>query len=106
LQLAIPIVFILDSLLIGSLRFVLDKVVAAAEAELQDDSALRGQLLEAQMRLDLGEISDEEFIAIERDVLARLRELKGSQQGALTMASSDVRITGIEATVAEELEER
>jgi hypothetical protein len=106
LQLAIPIVFILDSLLIGSLRFVLDKVVAAAEAELQDDSALRGQLLEAQMRLDLGEISDEEFIAIERDVLARLRELKGSQQGALTMASSDVRIAGIEATVAEELEER
>jgi len=30
--------FILDSLLIGSLRFVLDKVVQAAEAEAQDDS--------------------------------------------------------------------
>ncbi len=42
--------FILDSLLIGSLRFVLDKVVQAAEAEMQDDSALREQLLEAQMR--------------------------------------------------------
>ena len=63
--------FILDSLLIGSLRFVLDKVVAAAEAEAQDDSALREQLLEAQMRLELGEITDEEFAAIERDVLAR-----------------------------------
>ena len=46
--------FILDSLLIGSLRFVLDKVIAAAEAELQDDTALRDQLLEAQMRLELG----------------------------------------------------
>ena len=33
--------FILDSLLIGSLRFVLDKIVAAAEAESTDDSALR-----------------------------------------------------------------
>jgi len=36
--------FILDSLLIGSLRFVLDKIVAAAEAESQDDSALRERL--------------------------------------------------------------
>ena len=36
--------FILDSLFIGGLRFVLDKVVAAADAELQDDSALREEL--------------------------------------------------------------
>ena len=62
--------FILDTLLIGILRFVLDKVVAAAEAEMQDDTALREQLLEAQMRLELGEISDEEFAEIEQDVLA------------------------------------
>ena len=81
--------FILDSLLIGSLRFVLDKVVAAAEAEMQDDSALREQLLEAQMRLELGEISDEEFAEIERDVLARIREIKGAQQGPLTMSPED-----------------
>ena len=68
--------FILDSLLIGSLRFVLDKVVQAAEAEMQDDSALRDQLLEAQMRLELGEITDEEFAEIERDILAAIREIK------------------------------
>ena len=60
--------FILDSLLIGSLRFVLDKIVAAAEAESQDDSALRERLLEAQMQLELGEITGEEFAEIERDV--------------------------------------
>ena len=53
--------FILDSILIGSLRFVLDKIVAAAEAEAFDDSALREQLLEAQMRLELGEISSTRF---------------------------------------------
>ena len=79
--------FILDSLLIGSLRFVLDKVVAAAEAEMQDDSALREQLLEAQMQLELGEISDEEFADTERDILARIREIKGQQQGAMSMSS-------------------
>ena len=87
--------FILDSLLIGSLRFVLDKVVQAAEAEAQDDSALRDQLLEAQMRLELGEISNEEFADIERDVLAAIREIKRPQQGAISMTPDD-KITGVE----------
>jgi Gas vesicle protein G len=87
--------FILDSLLIGSLRFVLDKVVAAAEAEMNDDTALREQLLEAQMRLELGEISDDEFAAIERDVLASIRAIKRPEQGALTMSSKD-KVTGVD----------
>ena len=87
--------FILDSLLIGSLRFVLDKVVAAAETEMQDDSALREQLLEAQMRLELGEISDEEFAEIERDVLRAIREIKGQQQGPISMSRDD-KITGVD----------
>jgi len=79
--------FVLDTLLIGSLRFVLDKVVAAAEAEMQDDSALRQRLLEAQMEHELGEITDDEFAAIERDVLARMRELKGGKShGAISMS--------------------
>src|SRR5437868_11322869 len=87
--------FILDSLLIGSLRFVLDKVVAAAEAELNDDTTLRDRLLEAQMRLELGEISDEEFGDIERDVLRAIREIKGRQQGPISM-SPDEKITGVD----------
>jgi|SRR6516164_7365918 hypothetical protein len=95
--------FILDSLLIGSLRFVLDKVVAAAEAEMQDDSALRDQLLEAQMRLELGEISDEEFAEIERDVLAAIREIKGRRQGPISMSPDD-KITGVEIESFEESE--
>jgi hypothetical protein len=79
--------FVLDTLLIGSLRFVLDKVVAAAEAEMHDDSALRERLLEAQMEHELGEITDTEFADIERDVLARMRELKGSDdRGAISMS--------------------
>ena len=95
--------FILDSLLIGSLRFVLDKVVAAAEAEAQDDSALRDQLLEAQMQLELGEISDEEFAEIERDILAAIREIKRPEQGALTMSPKD-KITGVDIETFEEEE--
>ena len=87
--------FILDSLLIGSLRFVLDKIVSAAEAEAADDSSLREQLLEAQMRLELGEITDAEFAEIETHVIARMREIKGQQQGPLTMSPGD-KISGVE----------
>jgi hypothetical protein len=87
--------FILDTLLIGSLRFVLDKVVQATEAEMQDDSALRDQLLEAQMRLELGEITDDEFAEIERDVIAAIREIKGKQQGPISMSPQD-KISGVD----------
>jgi hypothetical protein len=97
--------FILDSLLIGSLRFVLDKVATAAEAELNDEGVLREQLLEAHVRLEAGELSEEEFVALERDLLARIREIKGAGEGGLTLVSDDVRVAGVEATVADELDE-
>jgi hypothetical protein len=93
--------FILDTLLVGGLRFVLDKVVAAAEAEQHDDSALRDQLLDAQMRLELGEISEAEFVEIERDVLARIREIRGDAGRAFTMSPSD-KIAGVEVETFED----
>ena len=93
--------FILDSILIGSLRFVLDKIAAAAAAEMSDDSVLREQLLEAQMRLELGEISEKEFARVERDILARIRELKGDSAGLAVAPGT--KVTGVEATVADEL---
>jgi hypothetical protein len=93
--------FILDTLLIGSIRFVLDKIVAAAEAESQDDASLREQLLEAQMRLELDEITGEEFAEIERDVIARIREIKGTQPGAFSMTPG-TKVSGVEATFPDE----
>ena len=53
--------FILDSLFIDGLRFVMDKLVTVVDEELQDDTVLRERLLNAQMRLELGELTDEEF---------------------------------------------
>ena len=87
--------FILDSLLIGSLRFVLDKVVAAAESEARDDSSLRERLLEAQMQRELGEISDEQFHEIEREVIEGIRAIRGGNQGAISMSPHD-KITGVD----------
>jgi hypothetical protein len=73
--------FILDSLFISGLRFVLDKVAAAADAQLNDDSVLREELLAAEMRREAGEISGAEFAEIEADLLARIREIKERREG-------------------------
>jgi hypothetical protein len=93
-------VFLLDTLLIGSIRFVLDKVAAAVDTELNDDTALREQLLAAQMRVELGELSQEQFEALESDILARLRDIRDRRQGSAPAAISpnEYKITGIDAT--------
>ena len=62
---------VVDSLLLGGLRFVLDKVATAVDAELNDEGRLREELLALQMRYELGEVGDEEYAATERDLLAR-----------------------------------
>jgi hypothetical protein len=91
--------FILDSMLIGGLRFVFDKIAAAVDTEMNDDTALREQLLAAQMRVELGEMGEEEFAALEADVLARLREIRDRRQGGdAGLSPRDYRITGIEAS--------
>jgi hypothetical protein len=69
-------VLILDSLLISGVKFVLTRLAEAVEAELYDETALREELLAAQMRLELGEISEEDFTRIEEQVLAGMREVR------------------------------
>ena len=73
--------FLLDSLLIDGISWTLRTVVTAAEAEMNDDTALREQLLAAEMQRELGEITDEEFVDIERDLLTRIREIKERREG-------------------------
>jgi hypothetical protein len=93
-------VLIIDSLIISGVRFVLDKVAAAVETELNDDSVLRERLLEAQMRVELGEMSQGEFDEFEADILGRIREIKERQRGgeSAVISPKDMKVTGIEAT--------
>ena len=63
------------------LSWVLDTVATAADAEMNDDTVLREQLLEAEMRREMGDITDEEFAEVEADLLARIREIKERREG-------------------------
>ena len=78
--------FLIDSLMISGIKWALKTVVTAAEAEMNDDTALREQLLEAEMRREMGEISDEEFEEVEADLLGRIREIKERREGAGPLA--------------------
>ena len=94
---------ILDSLLIGGIKFVLGKIAQAVDAEMNDEGRLREELLAAQMQVELGEMSTEEFVELERAILARLRELRADAGPSLS--SPDVKVTGVEARAWDEDEE-
>ncbi|MEO6236086.1 MAG: gas vesicle protein GvpG [Vicinamibacterales bacterium] len=91
---------IVDSLIIAGVRFVLDKVVAAVETEMNDDSVLRDRLLAAQMQVELGEMTQGEFDVFEADIVVRIREIKERQRGGESAAISprDMKVIGIEAS--------
>lgn len=81
--------FILDSLLINGIKFALDKVRQVAEQEMDNPENLQHELLEAQMQLENGTIDEETFAGIERDVFARLREMRGHEgSGGVADASA------------------
>jgi hypothetical protein len=98
-------VIVLDKMIVGGVKFVLGKLAQAAETELNDDSHLREELLAAQMRLEVGEIGEEEFASIEAGLLARLREIRERQIAQAgggrqpDLQSGDYKVTGVEATI-------
>jgi hypothetical protein len=92
--------FLLDSLLIDGLQFVFDKVRAVAEAEMDDEPKLREALLDAQTRLESGELSEREYVDVERDVLERLSTARRKRRGgddegiSYRVTGADVKMTG------------
>lgn len=73
--------FIDDLLLLPftGFRFILGQLQKIADQELNDESVIKEQLLELQMRLELEEVSEEEFTEREAELFARLRAIKMRQ---------------------------
>jgi len=74
--------FILDLLtapVLGPIRgvkWLAEKVAEVAEDELLDEDRVRGELLELQMRLEMDEISEEEYTRQESVLLERLSAIR------------------------------
>jgi gas vesicle protein GvpG len=87
-------VILLDSLLVGGLRFVLGKVAEAVDAERDEEKLLREDLLALQLELELGQVAEAEFKEREAALLRRLRELREAREGP---EAGSFKVTGIEA---------
>lgn len=87
-------------------RFSLEKVGDTVRKELTDDEVIKEELLELQMRLELGEIDDEGYIAEEAELMRRLREVRrwreefglATQGGPVRVSADADRSTGQAAT--------
>jgi hypothetical protein len=78
--------FLIDDLLlapVNGFKFILGQIQKLADQELNDDTVIKEQLLELEMRRELDEISDEEFRERESELFARLRVIKQRQLGLL-----------------------
>jgi hypothetical protein len=74
--------FLIDDLLlapISGFKFILSQIQKVADQELNDESVIKEQLLELEMRLELGEISREDHRSQEAELFARLRNVKARQ---------------------------
>ena len=81
--------FLIDDLLlapVNGFKFILGQIQKMADQELNDDTLIKEQLLDLQMRYELEEISDEDFKEQEAELFARLRVIRARQLGLLQEA--------------------
>ena len=99
-----PLVILIDRLFTAPLGFVFKQIADAVNAELDDEGRLKEELLSAQMKLELGEISDAEFAEVEAEVLARLRDIREAR-GEGAGVSMGAKVVGAEVTFGGDTDE-
>jgi len=61
---------------VAGIRWSLGKVQNVVEEELTDDTPVKQELMELQMQLELGDITDDEYVEREAVLMARLRDVR------------------------------
>jgi len=61
---------------IRAVHWLAEKIDEAAEDELLDEDKVRGELLELQMRLEMSEITEEEYEEQEKALVERLNAIR------------------------------
>lgn len=93
-------------------RFALEKVEGAVRTELTDEQAVKRDLMELQMQLELGDIEDSEYVEREAELMRRLRTVRDWRErygmptsgGLVRVADEAAGGAGASATAADEEE--
>ena len=75
--------FFLDDLLLSPItgfKFILRTLQRVAEEQYTDDGPAKERLLELQVLLESGEISEEQYVAREGEILRELREIENRKR--------------------------
>ena len=73
--------------------FSLGKVRGVVEQELTDDSAIKAELLELQLQLELGDITDDDYVMLEATLMERLRDVRAwREQLGMGVSGGPVRV--------------
>lgn len=92
--------FLIDDLLlapISGFKFVLRTLARVAEEQYTDDAPLKEALLELQVKLETGEITEEEYVEQEAQILRELREIQKRKREMAGLPPEEA--TGLSGTV-------
>jgi len=76
--------FLIDDIFLAPLKGVIwlgEKINEVVERELSDEGLIKEKLMEAQLRFELDEISEEEYKKEEEKLLARLDAIRKAKEG-------------------------
>lgn len=71
--------FLLDDILLAPLKgikWVTEKLRDVAEAELFDEDKIQEELMTLQAKLDMGEITEEDYRKVEETLIKRINEVQ------------------------------
>ena len=81
-------------------NFILRTLQKIAEEQFTDDAPVKERLLELQLKLEAGEVSEEEYAAEEADIIRQLREIENRKR-ALAGAPGAEQDRGLAFTAGE-----
>jgi hypothetical protein len=88
--------FLLDDILmlpfrvpIAGIKWVMNTIVKMADEELMNDQPWKERLIELQMRLELGEISEEDYVQEEAVVFQALRDIRARREALARQMAAD-----------------
>lgn len=65
---------------VSGVRWVMKQIQTMADNELLNDQVWKERLIELQMKLELGEISEQDYVAEEAIIFQRLREIRQARE--------------------------
>ena len=75
--------FIIDDLLLAPFKgwnFIMRTLLKVAEEQWTDDAPLKEQLLELQVHLENGDITEDQYVEAETEILKALREVQNRKR--------------------------